>query len=347
MSSADELLRETVAHLEQTLHSERELRREADGLLAGLGAAATARSLLEAESALLAALAPVFGYEAGAVLMPDVGGRWRAAVATTPTLADVHVDDGPLVRRVGGGEVAAIFDVERVPDLKPLTRAPEVRAALLVPLCTTRHTAILLGVHARAAAFSPRVVTLARTFVRLAVPVLESLATREREHLGMVAAARAAALEQSNAELQQRLDEIERQRAQILRLSAPVLRIWRDVLAVPLAGTLDVQQIAHVCEKLLEQIVETRAHVAIVDLTGLETIEVAAAERLHGLFQAVELLGVHCFVSGVRPQVADTLVSHGTALRAESFATVADALVAAAHAGAPTRRAATAMNGEE
>ncbi|WAS90500.1 STAS domain-containing protein [Nannocystis punicea] len=329
MSRDDELLRETVTHLEQALHRERELRREADGLLTGVGAAATARSLPEAESALLAALAPVFGYEAGAVLVPDRGAAYRAATATHATLAEVRLPGGGFVQRVVNGEVAAVFDVARVPDLQPLAQVPGVRAALLLPLRTSRGAAILMGVHARTAAFSPRQVTLARSFLRTVGPVLESLVAREREHQGSVAAARAAALEQSNAELQQRVEEIERQRGQILRLSAPVLRIWRDVLAVPLAGTLEEQQLAHVCEKLLEAIHDTRARVAILDMTGLETIEVSAAERLHGIFQAVRLLGVHCFVSGVRPIVADALVRHGTAPRAETFATVADALAAA------------------
>ncbi|PCC74213.1 STAS domain-containing protein [Nannocystis exedens] len=329
MSREDELLRETVAHLEQALHRERERRREAEGLLTGVGAASTARSLPEAESALLEVLAPVFGYEAGAALVPDADATYRAATATNPALASVRLPAGGFMRRVEGGEVAAVFDVGRVPDLQPLAAVPEVRAALMLPLRTSRGTAILLGVHARAAAFSPRLVALARSFLRTAGPVLESLVAREREHLGSVAAARAAALEQSNAELQQRVEEIERQRAQILRLSAPVLRIWRDVLAVPLAGTLEEQQLSHVCEKLLEVIVETRARVAILDMTGLETIEVAAADRLHAIFHAVRLLGVHCFVSGVRPAVADALVEQGTAPRAETFATVADALAAA------------------
>lgn len=329
MSSADELLRETVAHLEQTLHRERELRREAEGLLAGVGAAATARSLPDAEAALLAALAPVFGYEAGAVLVPHGGGGYRATTATAAALAEVQLDAGALLQRVEQGEVIAVFDVARVPDLQRLAGLPGVCAALLLPLRTSRGTAILLGVHARAASFSPRLVALARNFVRMTVPVLESLVTREREHLGSVAAARAAALEQSNAVLQQRVDEIQRQRAQILRLSAPVLQVWRDVLTVPITGALAEQQIAHVCETLLEAICHTRARVAILDMTGLEAIEVTAAERLHGVFHAVRLLGVHCFVSGVRPAVADALVSHGMAPRVATFATVADALAAA------------------
>ncbi|MCY0992008.1 STAS domain-containing protein [Nannocystis sp. ILAH1] len=329
MARDDELLRETVAHLEQALHRERERRREAEGLLSGVGTAATARSLADAEEALLTALAPVFGYEGGAVLVPEMGAKYRAAVATHEALKAARLAAGGFVQRVEGGEVVAVFDVARVPDLQPLAAVPGVRAALMLPLRTSRGAAILLGVHARAAAFSPRQVALARSFLGTAGPVLESLVAREREHLGSVAAARAAALEQSNAELQQRVDEIERQRAQILRLSAPVLRIWRDVLAVPLAGTLEEQQIVHVSEKLLETIVETRARVAILDMTGLETIEVTAAERLHAIFQAVQLLGVQCFVSGVRPAVADALVNQGTAPRAETFATVADALAAA------------------
>ncbi|MDC0672915.1 STAS domain-containing protein [Nannocystis radixulma] len=328
LSSADELLRETVAHLEQTLHRERESRREAEGLLAGVGAAATARSLTDAESALLTALAPVFGYEAGAVLSADTAG-YRATATTTAALAEVELAVGKLLQRVEQGEVVAVFDVARVPDLQGLARVPEVCAALMLPLRTSRGVTILLGVHARAAAFSPRLVALARHFQRMVVPVLESLVTREREHLGNVAAARAAALEQSNAVLQQRVEEIERQRAQILRLSAPVLQVWRDVLTVPITGALEEQQIAHVCEKLLEAICNTRARVAILDMTGLESIEVTAAERLHGVFHAVRLLGVHCFVSGVQPGVADALVSHGAVPRVATFATVADALAAA------------------
>jgi anti-anti-sigma regulatory factor len=325
----EEMLRETVAHLEQALHRERELRRESEGLLTAVGAAATARSLPDAEAALLAELAPVFGYEAGAVLVPDSGATYRALKATEARLSAVRLAAGKLVQRVEAGEVVAVFDVARVPDLQPLTAVPEVRAALMLPLRTSRGAALLLGVHSRTAAFSPRQVTLARSFLRTAGPLLESQVAREREHLGSVAAARAAALEQSNAELERRVAEIEAQRSQILRLSAPVLRIWHEVLAVPLAGTLAEEQLAHVSEKLLAAICETRAKVAILDMTGLESIEVSGAERLHGIFAAVRLLGVHCFVSGVRPAVADALTAEGAAPRAETFATVADALVAA------------------
>ncbi|MFY0533116.1 STAS domain-containing protein [Nannocystis pusilla] len=171
----------------------------------------------------------------------------------------------------------------------------------MLPLRTSRGTAILLGVHARgrllAAAGGAGQELPAHGGAGAGEPGGPRARTPRQRGRG-----RAAALEQSNAELQQRVDEIERQRAQILRLSAPVLRIWRDVLAVPLAGTLEEQQIVHVSEKLLETIVETRARVAILDMTGLETIEVTAAERLHAIFQAAHLLGVQCFVSGVRPR---------------------------------------------
>ncbi|MFY0533117.1 hypothetical protein [Nannocystis pusilla] len=123
MARDDELLRETVAHLEQALHRERERRREAEGMLSGVGTAATARSLADAEESLLAALAPVFGYEGGAVLTPETG-KYRAATATHEALKAVRLAAGGFVQRVEGGEVAAVFDVARVPDLQPLAAVP-------------------------------------------------------------------------------------------------------------------------------------------------------------------------------------------------------------------------------
>ncbi len=127
-----------------------------------------------------------------------------------------------------------------------------------------------------------------------------------------------------------REDIIRRQSQQLMELSTPVVRLWRQVLAVPLIGTLDTARTQVVMENLLQAIQDHEALVAIVDITGVPTVDTAVAQHLMQTVNAVRLMGADCVISGVRPSIAQTIAQLGIDLSAIlTRATLADALAAA------------------
>jgi rsbT co-antagonist protein RsbR len=113
----------------------------------------------------------------------------------------------------------------------------------------------------------------------------------------------------------------------MLELSTPVIRVWEGVLAVPLVGTLDSARTQLVMEKLLETLVATGADHAVLDITGVPTVDTEVAQHLLKTVSAARLLGAECIVSGIRPQVAQTIVSLGIEFGdIATKATLADAL---------------------
>ncbi|MBL1099330.1 STAS domain-containing protein [Streptomyces coffeae] len=123
---------------------------------------------------------------------------------------------------------------------------------------------------------------------------------------------------------------IRRQSQQLMELSTPVVRLWRQVLAVPLIGTLDTARTQVVMENLLQAIQDHEALVAIVDITGVPTVDTAVAQHLMQTVNAVRLMGADCVISGVRPSIAQTIAQLGIDLSAIlTRATLADALAAA------------------
>jgi len=122
----------------------------------------------------------------------------------------------------------------------------------------------------------------------------------------------------------------------MLELSTPVIRLWEGVIAVPLVGTLDSARTQLVMEKLLETLVATGADHAVLDITGVPTVDTEVAQHLLKTVSAARLLGAECIVSGIRPQVAQTIVSLGIEFGdIATKATLADAL---AHALSRTGR---------
>jgi len=107
---------------------------------------------------------------------------------------------------------------------------------------------------------------------------------------------------------------IARQQAEMLELSTPVVKLWDGVLALPLIGTLDSNRTQVVMETLLQQIVDTNSEVAIIDITGVPTVDTLVAQHLMKTVAAARLMGVECIISGVRPQIAQTIVHLGVAL---------------------------------
>jgi rsbT co-antagonist protein RsbR len=125
------------------------------------------------------------------------------------------------------------------------------------------------------------------------------------------------------------------QAAALLELSTPVVQLWDGVIAVPLVGTLDSARTQLVMEKLLETLVSTGADHAVIDITGVSTVDTEVAQHLLKTVSAARLLGAECTISGIRPQVAQTIVSLGIEFGdIATKATLAGALaLALKHAG--------------
>lgn len=107
---------------------------------------------------------------------------------------------------------------------------------------------------------------------------------------------------------------ISRQQQELLELSTPVVKLWEGVLALPLIGTLDSARTQVVMESLLQRIVETGSEIAIIDITGVPTVDTLVAQHLMKTVAAARLMGADCIVSGIRPQIAQTIVHLGVTL---------------------------------
>ena len=118
-----------------------------------------------------------------------------------------------------------------------------------------------------------------------------------------------------------------RQQQEMLELSTPVVKLWDGVLALPLIGTLDSARTQVVMESLLQRIVDTGSELAILDITGVPTVDTLVAQHLIRTVTAIRLMGADCIISGVRPQIAQTIVHLGIDLQGVvTKATLADAL---------------------
>jgi len=127
-----------------------------------------------------------------------------------------------------------------------------------------------------------------------------------------------------------REEVIARQQQELLELSTPVVNLWKDILALPLIGTLDSARTQVVMESLLQKIVETSAAIAIIDITGVPTVDTLVAQHLLKTVAAARLMGADCIISGIRPQIAQTIVHLGVDLGSViTKATLADAFMVA------------------
>jgi rsbT co-antagonist protein RsbR len=137
-----------------------------------------------------------------------------------------------------------------------------------------------------------------------------------------------------------REEVILRQQQDMMELSTPVVELWEGVLALPLIGTLDSARTQVVMENLLTRIVETGAAIAILDITGVPTVDTLVAQHLLKTVAAARLMGAECIISGIRPQIAQTIVHLGVDLQGViTKATLADAFeTALARTGLAVRR---------
>jgi rsbT co-antagonist protein RsbR len=111
-----------------------------------------------------------------------------------------------------------------------------------------------------------------------------------------------------------REEVIRRQQEELLELSTPVVKLWDGVLALPIIGTLDSARTQVVMESLLDAIVKTNSRIAIIDITGVPTVDTIVAQHLLKTVTAARLMGADCIISGVRPQIAQTIVHLGISL---------------------------------
>jgi rsbT co-antagonist protein RsbR len=137
-----------------------------------------------------------------------------------------------------------------------------------------------------------------------------------------------------------REEVIVRQQREISELSTPVVKLWDGILALPLIGTLDSQRTQVVMENLLQTIVDVEAEIAIIDITGVPTVDTLTAQHLLKTVAAARLMGADCIISGIRPQIAQTMVHLGVELNVISKASLADAFAVALR---QTGRAVTKM----
>ena len=127
-----------------------------------------------------------------------------------------------------------------------------------------------------------------------------------------------------------REDLIVRQQQELLELSTPVVKLWDGILALPIIGTLDSARTQVVMENLLQSVVSTNSKYAIIDITGVPTVDTLVAQHLLKTITAARLMGAECIISGVRPQIAQTIVHLGINLEdVTTRAKLSDALALA------------------
>ena len=136
---------------------------------------------------------------------------------------------------------------------------------------------------------------------------------------------------------------IARQQEELIELSTPVVQLWDGILALPLIGTLDSERTQVVMENLLERLVSTGSSIAVIDITGVPTVDTLVAQHLLKTVAAAQLMGADCIISGIRPQIAQTIVHLGIDLSSVATkASLADAFgLALKRRGLAVGRAAT------
>jgi rsbT co-antagonist protein RsbR len=151
------------------------------------------------------------------------------------------------------------------------------------------------------------------------------------DHLWAISVALdALGLHTTEAYQKSREEVISRQSQEMLELSTPVVTLWEGVLALPLIGTLDSARTQVVMENLLQRIVETGSAIAILDITGVPTVDTLVAQHLLKTVAAARLMGADCIISGIRPQIAQTIVHLGVDLNSVTTkASLADAFAVA------------------
>jgi rsbT co-antagonist protein RsbR len=134
-------------------------------------------------------------------------------------------------------------------------------------------------------------------------------------------------LERAASDAAEKLETIERQQVAIQELSTPIVEIWDDILTLPIVGVVDSRRAMEMTERLLHHIVEKRARCVIIDITGVEVVDTMTADHFIKMTRAASMLGARCVVSGISPDIAQTLARVGVELGGvETLRTLKDAL---------------------
>ncbi|MCO8268997.1 STAS domain-containing protein [Actinoplanes sp. TRM 88003] len=148
-----------------------------------------------------------------------------------------------------------------------------------------------------------------------------------RDYVALSALVDEAALFTFDSYVRVREELIADQTEQLLELSTPVVKLWEGVVAVPLVGTLDSARAQVVMERLLQTLVDTSSPYAIIDITGVPAVDTQVAQHILKTVVAARLMGADCIISGIRPQIAQTIVALGIEFGdIATKATLADAL---------------------
>jgi rsbT co-antagonist protein RsbR len=169
------------------------------------------------------------------------------------------------------------------------------------------------------------------------------------EIIGSLAEARRRS-EDYSRDLQSKIAAIQAQEAAIAELSTPILEVWHKVLCMPIVGIVDGSRTEDMARTLLSTIVETKATVAVIDITGIQTMDTRAVDHFLRMARAIRLLGARCILSGVHPNISQTIVHMGMDLKGiETHRSLRDALgqfVVVARAARPRARAKAEMAAE-
>jgi rsbT co-antagonist protein RsbR len=173
------------------------------------------------------------------------------------------------------------------------------------------------------------VFSIKQPILRLLGKAISDAPTLEREAWALTKLIDKLGLYTTDIFQKSREEVIVRQQQALSELSTPVVRLWKGILALPLIGTLDSERTQVVMENLLRTLVESNAEIAIIDITGVPTVDTQVAQHLLKTIAAARLMGADCLISGIRPQIAQTMVHLGVELNVISKATLADAFAVA------------------
>lgn len=156
--------------------------------------------------------------------------------------------------------------------------------------------------------------------------LLDALSTELREVLESNEVFRDE-MERAARDAEEKLRTIERQRLAIEDLSTPIIEVWEGVLTLPIIGVVDTRRSLTMTQKLLHAIVERRARSVIIDLTGVEIVDTVTADHLARMVRSAAMLGASCVVTGINPEVAQTMARLGVDLgTVQTYLTLKDGL---------------------
>jgi rsbT co-antagonist protein RsbR len=165
--------------------------------------------------------------------------------------------------------------------------------------------------------FDPELTTIAIPDPPDAFAAIEeslNVLTRELAEAHRENAEYTAKLESSRQELEEKLQTIERQQMAIRDLSTPIIELWDEILTLPIVGIVDTQRSVEMTTRLLQRIAESRFRCVIIDITGVDVVDTMTADHFVKMIKSTQLLGVYCVVTGVSPDIAQTLVRLGIEL---------------------------------